>query len=251
MTWNLRGKNALITGCAKRVGRALALALAGEGVNIAIHFNHSKREARQLSKDLAKLGVKTWMFEGDLQSEKQTMALVRRSWAATGGLDILINNASIYPEATLENITFAHLQQNIRVNAWAPLVLSREFARRAKFGKIINLLDTHVDDEDWQHTGYLLSKYMLLKITRLMAVHFAPRVLVNGLAPGLILPPAGKNEAYLARLGKQLPLQRHGSPEDVAHAAVYLLKSDFVTGEVLYVDGGRRLKGAKHGPRLD
>jgi len=243
MAWDLYGKNALITGGARRLGRALALALAGEGVNIAIHFRHSENAAKQLAKDLTGLGVKTWIHAGNLQEEKDVRTLIPRSWEAAGHLDILINNAATYPKAALENMTLAHLLQNIRINAWAPLALSREFARRAKFGKIINLLDTHVDDEDSEHAGYLLSKCLLQKITRLLAKQYAPRVLVNGLAPGLILPPPGKNASYLTQLGKQLPLQRHGTPEDVAAAAIYLLKNDFVTGEVVYIDGGRRLKG--------
>jgi NAD(P)-dependent dehydrogenase (short-subunit alcohol dehydrogenase family) len=130
-------------------------------------------------------------------------------------------------------------------------VLSREFARLAGRGKIVNLLDTKIIGYDRAHVAYILSKHMLSVLTRMCALEFAPGITVNGVAPGLILPPLGKDENYLEQLARSVPLKRHGGPEDVAKAVVYLLTSDFVTGQVIFVDGGRHLLEEGNGPHPD
>jgi hypothetical protein len=140
------------------------------------------------------------------------------------------------------------LNRTIQVNAWVPFLLSRDFARLAGRGKIINLLDTMIEGYDWNHAAYILSKQVLALLTRMTALKFAPAITVNAIAPGLILPPSGKGQDYLEERARTVPLQRHGSPRDIADAAVYLLKSDFVTGQVVYVDGGRHLMENDHGP---
>ena len=141
--------------------------------------------------------------------------------------------------------------RHLHVNAWTPLVLSREFARHAGRGKIINLLDTKIMGYDREHVAYILSKQMLAALTTMCAAEFAPAVTVNAIAPGLILPPSGKDETYLASLAQTVPLRRHGGPGDITDAALYLLKSDFVTGQVIYVDGGRHLREESNGPNRD
>ncbi|HET7317614.1 MAG TPA: SDR family oxidoreductase, partial [Nitrospirota bacterium] len=146
---------------------------------------------------------------------------------------------------------FGDVMRHMHVNAWTPLVLSREFARLARRGTIINILDTKIAGFDRKHAAYILSKHMLSVVTRLCAVEFAPEITVNGIAPGLILPPNGKDETYLDKKAKALPLKRHGGPEDVTEAALYLLRSRFVTGQVIYVDGGRHLLEADNGPNPD
>ena len=138
--------------------------------------------------------------------------------------------------------------RHLQVNAWAPFVLSREFARLAGRGKIINLLDTKIISSDRTHVAYLLSKQMLAALTSMCALEFAPNVTVNGIAPGLILPPPGKDDSYLEQLAQTVPLKRRGSPDDIADAARYLLQSDFVTGQIIYVDGGRHLREGDDGP---
>jgi NAD(P)-dependent dehydrogenase (short-subunit alcohol dehydrogenase family) len=127
-------------------------------------------------------------------------------------------------------------------------VLSREFARLAGHGKIINLLDTRIVGDDRSHVAYILSKQVFALLMNRMAVEFAPRITVNGVAPGLILPPAGKDESYLEDLARTIPLKRHGDPADIADAVLYLLNSDFVAGQVIFVDGGRHLMEQKRGP---
>jgi NAD(P)-dependent dehydrogenase (short-subunit alcohol dehydrogenase family) len=144
------------------------------------------------------------------------------------------------PEA-LEAATLERLIRNLTVNSWAPFVLTRALARQHGRGKVVNLLDTRVAGLDLAHSGYILSKHVLAVVTRMVAVAFAPGLLVNAVAPGLILPPPGEDETYLARLARNLPLKRHGAPEDVARAVVFLLESDFITGQVVFVDGGSHL----------
>ncbi len=129
------------------------------------------------------------------------------------------------------------------VNAWAPFALSRSFAARVKSGHIINMLDTRLKGSDPAHAAYNISKHILALLTRLTAIDLAPGVAVNAVAPGLVLAAAGSDEADLTRLCKDLPLKKVGSEADVTGAILYLLRSGFVTGQVIYVDGGRHLRG--------
>jgi NAD(P)-dependent dehydrogenase (short-subunit alcohol dehydrogenase family) len=116
---------------------------------------------------------------------------------------------------------------------------------------VINLLDTRIVGYDWSHVGYILSKDILYKLTRMAAIEFAPHVTVNAVAPGLILPPPGKNEDYLNRLANTVPLQKHGKAADIVDAIIYLVKSEYITGQVIYVDGGRHLKELSNGSNPD
>jgi pteridine reductase len=238
----LQGKVALITGAGRRIGRAIAIALAEEGVHIVAH-DHQDRESETLKvcDEVANCGAKSWNVSADLEKHEEYESLIARSISQAGSLDFLINNASIFLPNTLMDVGFNDLVRHIHVNAWTPLVLSREFARLTGRGRIVNLLDTNIIGYDTAHVAYILSKQMLFFLTKLCAREFAPAILVNGVAPGLILPPAGKDEQYLDQLAKSLPLKRHGEPKDISEAALYLLKNDFVTGQILFIDGGRHL----------
>lgn len=238
----LRGKTALITGAARRIGRAIALALAGEGVHILAHYATSAADAESLRAEVEQRGVRCWLLPARFDHADETQSLVPRALEAAGALDVLVNSASIFRPDTLRSVDFDSLTEHLRVNAWTPLVLGREMARLVGRGHILNLLDTRVTGGDPAHAAYILSKQTLADLTRAMALEFAPGIAVNAIAPGLILPPAGRDEAYLQQLAGGLPLQRHGSPADIAEAALYLLGSTFVTGQVLYVDGGRHLR---------
>jgi len=245
---DLKGMTALITGAARRIGREIAIALADVGVNVVIHYRSSAAEAERLSTDLAARGAKTWLIEADFESSEQARQLFSMALDSAGTLDILVNSASLFLPNTLNDMESSDLMRHIQVNAWAPFVLSREFARRVGRGRIVNLLDSRIVGYDWSHVAYILSKRMFATLTEMMAVEFAPGIAVNGVAPGLILPPPGKDEIYLNDLAKTLPLKRHGHPGDIADAVLYLLKSDFVTGQVLFVDGGRHLMEQDRGP---
>jgi NAD(P)-dependent dehydrogenase (short-subunit alcohol dehydrogenase family) len=237
----LVGKTALVTGAARRIGRAVSLALAASGSNVVVHHSRSAREAEALVAEIARLGVRATALGADLGEPDGAEALVGLAEERAGHLDVLVNNASVFEPETLETAALDHLVRDVKVNAWAPFVLTRAFARRSGKGRVVNLLDTRVSGLDLAHVGYILSKHLLAVLTRMTAVAFAPGLTVNAVAPGLILPPPGEDEAYLARLARDLPLKRHGGPEDVVRAVLFLLESDFVTGQVVFVDGGRHL----------
>lgn len=240
----LEGKTALITGAGKRIGRALAIALAEEGVQIVAHDRKAlEEETNKVCSEVNECGARSWKVIADLEKPEEYEDLVARAVLQAGTIDILINNASIFTPGGLQEVTFPDLMKQVQVNAWAPFVLSREFSRRAQKGKIVNLLDTRIAGSERTHAAYLLSKKMLAELTRMCALEFAPGVTVNAVAPGAILPPAGKGAEYLDELGRRLPLQRHGGPQDIIDAVLYLLQSDFVTGQILYVDGGKHLLG--------
>ena len=238
----LEGKNALVTGAARRIGRAISLALAREGANVAVHYSSSESEAAELAAEIEGLGVQSVALGADLSDPDALASLVDYAREALGTLEILVNNASIFPSDTLETVDLEGLQRNLELNAWAPLVLMRAFAAQSERGHVINLLDSRVSGFDRTHTAYILSKHVLSAITRTAALELAPGIAVNGIAPGLILAPAGEGKEYVDRLAQTVPLKRHGAPEDIAAAAVYLVTSEFVTGETIYVDGGRHLK---------
>jgi pteridine reductase len=238
----LRGKVALITGSAKRIGRATALALAREGADVVVHYHRSAKEAADLGHELAALGVRAWTLQADFRVPAQLSRLCDQAADVAGRLDLLVNNASIFPRDTLDDVSLESMTANVEVNAWAPLALSRAFAARAGSGAIINLLDSRIDDFDWAHVGYMVSKHVLAALTTALALHYAPRLRVNAVAPGLVLPPPGESHDYIERLRDTVPLRKHGEPEDVAEAVVYLAKSEFLTGELIYVDGGRHLR---------
>jgi pteridine reductase len=212
-----------------------------------IHYHASQEEARVLAESIQGTGVETCLVGGDLARREDYESLVARSVAAAGPLDILVNNASIFPTGLIGAMNENDLFSNITVNAFAPLVISREFARQCGEGAIVNLLDTRIVEYDRAHAAYHVSKRLFADFTRMTALEFAPRVRVNAVAPGLILPPEGKGEEYFFARVKDVPLGRHGQPEDVSRAIIFLLESPFVTGQVVFVDGGQRLKGDMYG----
>jgi pteridine reductase len=247
----LAGKTALITGASKRIGHAISLALAQEGINVVIHYCSSKKQAEKLGAELTKHKVKSWLVRADFEKAKEPDLLIARILKMTGSLDILINNASLFLPDTLKQMDFEILLRHIQVNVWAPLVLSRQFARLGRKGKIINLLDSRIAGSDRSHVAYILSKHMLSVLTKMTALEFAPHVTVNGIAPALILPPLGKTRRYLKQLAGTVPLKRHGNPNDIANAVIYLLKNDFLTGQIINVDGGLHLMEYAHGPHFN
>jgi NAD(P)-dependent dehydrogenase (short-subunit alcohol dehydrogenase family) len=251
MSKELQGKTALITGAGMRIGHSIAIALAKEGANIVMHYPIQVSETDELRSELQRLGVKWWPVKADFTKPEEYESLIEKTLEAAGALDILVNNAAIFSPGGLKEINFPDLLRHIQVNAWAPLVLSRDFARLVGGGKIINILDAKIVGYDFAHIAYISSKHMLSLLTKMTALEFAPRIAVNAIAPGLILPPAGKDETYLNQLAQRVPLKRHGGPDDIADAAIYLLKSDFLTGQIIYVDGGRHLMEYSNGPHPD
>ncbi len=237
------GGAALVTGGAKRLGRSIALALAREGLDVVVHYGESRDAAALVCDEIESLGARAWNVQADLARRSETEAMFAEAARMSGGVDVLINNASIFPQSHVMDFSEEDLLRNLQINALAPLWLSRAFAAQGRDGSIINLLDSRISGPDDMHAAYHLSKRTLFTLTRMMAREFAPHIRVNGVAPGLVLPPEGKDEAYLSDLSRQIPLQRHGTAEDVAAAVVFLVTSMFITGQVIFVDGGRHLEG--------
>ncbi|MEI7833350.1 MAG: SDR family NAD(P)-dependent oxidoreductase [bacterium] len=213
MAESLTGKTALVTGAAKRVGRAIALALAGEGVNVVVHYHDSRAEAEELCQEIAQCDVRTWAIAADLSVAEEYGSLITRAHELAGTLDILVNNASIFPAETLGTVTRESMIANLEVNAWAPFVLGRDFAQQFGRGKIINMLDSRLRGYDWTHVGYIISKHAFEQLTRMCALQYAPYITVNGVGPGLILPPPGEDISYIERLQHTVPLKRCSIPK--------------------------------------
>ena len=159
-------------------------------------------------------------------------------------IDALVNNASVFPEDTLASVSRESFMRCLLVNSWAPLALCRAFAAQASRGHVVNMLDEKTDGYRFSHVAYQASKQVLALLTRMVALELAPRIAANAVAPGLVLSPRGSGQAedWLERRARAVaPLGRPGRPEDVAEAIVFLLGSEYLTGQIIYVDGGSHL----------
>ena len=245
--WDMVGKTALVTGGAKRLGRACVLALAQAGMNVIVHYRSSEDEAQTTADEAAAFGVDAWSVRASFSEESDVLAFTSTCTDLAGPVAVLVNSASIFPEGGLIDAQPTEFTKNFQVNAMTPLFLCRWFAGQCSNGAIINFLDTRILDYDRRHVPYHLSKLSLFQLTRMLSEELAPEIRVNGIAPGLILPPEGESAAYLERLAHTNPLQRYGSDTDIAEALLYLAGATFVTGQILYVDGGRHQRGRFYG----
>lgn len=242
----LANKVALITGSAKRVGQALALGLARHGCHIIVHFGESRTEAEQTATDIRALGVEAWTVSANLANEADVKTLVPFALKNGGRLDILVNNASIFPPEDFLSASPESWDRNHTVNLKAPFLLSQDFARALpadRRGKIINLLDATAMRPKNHHFSYTVSKYGLEGLTKATAHALAGRdIQVNGIALGAILPSVNDERAMFERMAANIPAKRTGEPQDVVNTLLYLVQAaDFVTGEVIRVDGGKHL----------
>ena len=234
----LKGKVALVTGGAVRIGEAICRALAVEGACVVIHCRRSKTEAAALAKEIGGLVV-----QSDLNSEMSCERLMEQTVRQAGRLDILINNAAAFHKDSLRNVSGQKLLDEFWPNLFAPILLMRAFAAQARRGNIVNLLDRRIASLDVSSVPYVLTKKALAELTRMAALELAPGITVNGVAPGAILPPSGKGTKYLHDKAGPAPLKRQVTPRDVAEAVVFLLQSDSITGQIVFVDGGQNLLG--------
>jgi len=244
----IAGATALVTGGARRIGRAIALALAKRGANIVVHHLTSADEAARVVEEARALGVSAWPLRADLGDWAEAEALIARAIKQAGPIGILVNNASVWRRGSIAEASPAQIAEHTQVNATAPLQLIRAVAAQGIAASVVNLLDARVADRDRAHAAYHLSKRVLVDITRRCAVEFAPLVRVNAVAPGLVLPPEGQGAEYLERLKHTNLLGRAGTVEEVVAAVLFLLEAGFTTGQVIFVDGGRHLKGPGDAP---
>ena len=235
-------KTVLITGGAKRIGRELALSLASAAYNIALHYSSSAEEAEKTAEEIRGRGVECQTFQCDLREERELLELVPRVAGRMPELEVLINSASIFRKGAIAETGPEFFDSHLAINLKAPFFLSRDFAKLCRRGQIINLLDTRVARNDYGYAAYTLAKKALLELTRLSAREFAPGIRVNAVAPGLILPPEGGSKEAFEKMAGKIPLRKTGGPLDVLRAVEYLLKADFLTGQVIYVDGGEHLE---------
>ncbi len=227
---NLSGKRALVTGGAVRIGRAIVKALQSEGVDVVVHYNHSRADAEDLS---------PYTVQADLECPEESSALVDR----VGPLDILINNASIFTKDSLASSTPEKTLREFQINLFSPMELTRTFAAQGKHGAVVNLLDRRIHCHDTTCAPYSISKNGLAELTRLAALEFAPHVRVNAVAPGPVLPPPGSSASSARELAGNIPLDELPTPDEIAQAVIFLLKAEAVTGQIIFVDGGQNLLG--------
>ncbi|WP_420129290.1 SDR family oxidoreductase [Longimicrobium sp.] len=235
---------ALVTGGAVRVGRAISSALAEDGYRLVIHYNSSSGPADQLVEEIRAKGGEAMAIGADLADADAVRRLADEAVAAFGGIDVLVNNASVFPAEGLEETDEALWDHTIAVNLRAPFFLIRHLAAtlRERRGAVVNMADL-AGIQTWAaYAAHGISKAGVIHLTRVAARSLAPEVRVNGIAPGAVLPPESMSDAEIQSLAERTPLKRNGSPEDVVRALRYLLQADFVTGETLVVDGGRLLR---------
>jgi NAD(P)-dependent dehydrogenase (short-subunit alcohol dehydrogenase family) len=230
----------LITGAARRLGRVFALACARAGADVVIHHGHSEADAETLRAEIDGLGRQAWVFQADLSDSTQAQSLIPLINRSTP-IHFLLNSAAIFESLTIDSTSIQDWEKHLAINLTAPFILSQSFARQAEEGaRIVNILDWRALRPGADHFPYTVSKSALAALTRSLAVALAPKISVNGLALGAILPPSDANKN--PEIIKNVPLQRWAFTEEVEQALLYLLTGPaYITGEIIHVDGGRHL----------
>jgi pteridine reductase len=240
---DLHGTVALVTGGAHRLGRAIALGLGQAGANVVVHYNQSAEQAQLVVYDLELLGVHAIAVGGDLSRVPEVERVVDTAVERWGRLDVLVNNAGIWGSTPLGTVTEQRWSELLDTNLQSAFFAAQRAAPalRTAGGAIVNIADVGALRPWRNHTPYLVSKGGVITLTEALAKDLAPDVRVNAVAPGAVLLPDDWTPEQIERSTRNVPLNRLGRPEDVAHAVVYLAQADYVTGVVLPVDGGRRL----------
>ena len=241
----LRGRVALVTGAGRRLGRAMARALAGRGMTVAVHHHASAEGAAELRDEIVAGGGKAACFAADLTDAAAAAELPRRVAAELGGLDVLVNSAAVMHRLSFKDTTPAQYDAVLDLNLRSVFFVTQGAAPalRAAHGKVVNLADLS-GLEPWPgFAAHSVSKAGVVMLTRVLARALAPDVTVNAIAPGPVLVPEEYDAEERDRLARTTPLRRLGAPEDATAALLYLLEGgDYVTGDVLVVDGGRLLR---------
>ncbi len=232
---------ALVTGGAIRVGRAIALKLAKEGYDIALHYNGSEAAAKSTQLEIEALGGDSLLIKSDLKLLANPKEIINLA-SELGELQVLVNSAAIFPENDSIEQPLNDFNQVMDINLKAPLLLAQAFAQsKPSNGHIINILDNRIKNPAGDHLVYRLSKAALWHLTECLAKELAPNIQVNGLGLGAIMAPPGASEDHFMRMANQIPLNRTGSPEAIADAVAFLVAQSFITGAIIPVDGGEFL----------
>jgi NAD(P)-dependent dehydrogenase (short-subunit alcohol dehydrogenase family) len=244
MTAALAPKFVLVTGAAKRLGRAIVLDLAKNGWDIALHFNQSEPDARETADAVRNTGRRVALLKADLADEAATSALIGRAVAELGLLSALVNSASIFESDDWASASRASWDRHMAVNLRAPFVLAQEFARQLPpeaRGAIVNIIDQRVLKPTPQFLSYSTSKAALYWLNTTLAQALAPRIRVNAVAPGPTMINARQSEAHFRRQREATVLGTGAEPQDVCDAVRYLLSASAITGQMIAVDGGQHL----------
>ena len=244
----MNGQAALVTGAARRIGRAIALDLARNGWAVAVHYRRSRAAAEAVVAEIGKLGMRATALDCDLSRETEVENLVPRAVQALGALTCLVNNASNFEMDKADTATRESWDRHIETNLRAPLVLSQAFARQlpeGATGNIVNLLDQRV----WKLTPYFLSytvaKSGLWTLTRTLALALAPRIRVNGIGPGPTLPSERQTAEQFRQQQLAVPLKHGPTPEEIAATLRFILATPSMTGQMIALDGGEHLGWAQ------
>jgi len=241
-------KAALVTGGARRIGQALALALAGDGFAVAVHHRNSHAAAEDLVALIRNKGGAAVALAADLGDEAAVRTLLSRAEQALGPIGCLVNNAGVFVNDTVETATRASWELHLAVNLRAPFLLIQDFATRlpkSAGGVVVNLLDQRVWSLTPYFVSYTLSKAGLWTLTQTMALALAPRIRVNGIGPGPALPSPRQSAEEFARQCATMPLRRGTSPQEIATALRFILSAPAVTGQMIALDGGQHLGWAQ------
>jgi len=236
-------KTALITGAAKRLGNGMTLHLASLGWNIAIHYNTSDTEAKQLQAQLNEQYPDQLfqLFKADLSMAEEVEQLISMAADGMGTIDLLINNASVFEPEMFAKTSTEFLDKQMNVNFRAPFILTRNFANTCKSGLIVNFIDTRIVSNKSNYAAYTLSKKALWEMTKMAALEFGPNIRINAIAPGLTLPPEEKGEEYLWKLSENIAMKRPGGLEPILKSLDFILNNTYLTGQLLFCDGGENL----------
>ncbi len=239
---SLQNKNILITGGARRIGRHLTQKIAEAGGNIIIHHSNSPQAAQEAAEKVRSLGQQAWIIQGDFSNPNEARRVINEA-ISIGDLFAVINNASIFEPFVFANTTLDAWQRHIDVNLTAPFILSQQFAAHlpeSSKGRIINILDWRSLRPGRDHFPYTISKAALAAMTQSLAYILAPRIIVNGLLLGAILPPSdGEDDPNVL---KPIPAGRWAELEEVSQSVLFLLDGpEYITGELIHLDGGRHL----------
>lgn len=240
----LRGRIALVTGAGHRVGRAIAVALGARGMRVAVHYNATADGARDTVREIESAGGEAAVFPGDLTKTDATSALVSAVAAKFGGLDVLVNSAAVMVRTPFGEVTAEQWDSVMALNLRAPFFLAQAAAPllRKSHGAIVNIADLAAFETWPAYIPHGISKSGVVHLTRALARILAPEVRVGGIAPGTVLLPEKWSNEDEERLRATTPLQRTGSPADVSSTVLFILESDYLTGETIIVDGGRHVR---------
>jgi NAD(P)-dependent dehydrogenase (short-subunit alcohol dehydrogenase family) len=246
---------ALVTGGARRLGRAIALALAEAGFSVAVHCHASRDDAERTASGVRALGTEAVVLAADLADETAVAALLPAAEAALGPIGVLVNNASIFERDEWHDATRQSWDRHVETNLRAPFVLTQAFAQAlpaSAEGVVINMIDQRVWSITPHFVSYTVSKAGLWALTRSMALALAPRIRVNAIGPGPALPSPRQTEAQFARQSAAVPLGHGTGPEEVARAAIAILSLPAMTGQMLALDGGQHLQWSPaRGPSIE